>query len=212
MRKLGLPAIKNEEHWTYAHYKTWPDDERWELIHGVAYNMSATPATPHQALLVYFIRKIGNMLEGRPCQLFAAPFDVFLPAGDEKEDDIDTIVQPDVVVICDKNKINYKGCRGAPDLIIEILSPSTSRKDQREKFDLYQEKGVREYWVVDVKGRWITQYLRGAEGLFDNGTVLVVEPETGYGAAKPGPFLESVVLEGFALDLKECFAEVAAFV
>ena len=96
-----------------------------------------------------------------------APFDVFFPRLKEQhEDDVDTVVQPDLLVICEKAKIRENGIWGAPDLIVEILSPSTSRKDLREKYDLYQRSGVKEYWVIDPPGRWVQQYVLGSDGLY----------------------------------------------
>ena len=210
--KTGLPAIKKDEHWTYAHYKTWPDDERWELIHGVAYNMSAAPSTRHQAFLMYLVPKISRYLEGKPCRAFFSPFDVLLPTAGEDDDEVDNVVQPDLVVFCDRSKITEKGARGAPDFAVEILSPSTSRKDQREKFDLYQEMGVREYWVADPIAAWICRYVRSPDGRFDNGTIREYHrpeksrPETRRAAKDHADaFLESLVLEGFRIDIKDCF-------
>ena len=145
----------------------WPDDERWELIDGVAYNMCAAPRLVHQSVAGDLYGTFREYLKGKPCRVFIAPVDVFFPRVKEQdEDDVDTVVQPDVAVVCDPDKLREKGIWGAPDLVVEVLSPSTSRKDLREKYDLYQRSGVREYWVVDPKGHWLQQYLRGDDGLF----------------------------------------------
>jgi Uma2 family endonuclease len=140
---MALPQPK-DDFYTYADYLEWDDSERWELIDGVAYAMSA-PLTRHQRLLRRFVLLLGNFLEGKPCELFPAPFDVRLDADDYD----DTVVQPDLLVVCDKTKLDEKGCKGAPDLIIEIISPSSARMDRFLKFNKYQQSGVREYWIVD---------------------------------------------------------------
>ncbi len=164
---MGLPVRKTEQHYTYQDYRQWPDDERWELIDGVAYNMSPAPSTRHQGLDVELAYRFKRFLEGKPCKVFVAPCDVLVPrVNEQREDDVDTVVQPDVLVVCDPKKIHLRGIWGAPDLVVEILSPWTSRKDQREKFDLYQRIGVKEYWVVDPNGCWLQQYVLGADGLY----------------------------------------------
>ncbi len=128
---------------TYRNYRTWPDSERWELIDGQAWAMSPASRRRHQEVSGALFRKIGNFLEGKPCKVYEAPFDVLLPASDEDDDEVATVVQPDIAVFCDRSKLTERGARGAPDLVVEILSPSTSRKDLREKFDRYQRAGVR---------------------------------------------------------------------
>jgi Uma2 family endonuclease len=191
MQKLGLPLRKTEQHFTYKDYRSWPDDERWELIDGVAYLMSS-PTTAHQTVQREIFGPLYNFLKGKPCRVFAAPLDVFFPRlREQNEDDVDTVVQPDLVVVCDPDKIRNNGIWTAPDLIVEILSPSTSRKDQNEKYRLYERSGVREYWVVDPLGKWLQQYsLRGdgtyeVERTFESGT------------------LESSALPGLVIDVAE---------
>lgn len=164
MTKMGLPLRKTDSHYTYRDYRQWPDDERWELIDGVAYNMCAAPTLPHQGVSIELGYQIRQYLEGKTCRVYAAPVDVFFPPLHQMdEDEVDTVVQPDLVVVCDPEKRREKGIWGPPDLAVEILSPSTSRKDQREKFDLYQRSGVKEYWVIDPRGRWMQQYVLGPD-------------------------------------------------
>ncbi len=164
---MGFPVRKSEYHYTYKDYRQWGDDERWELIDGVAYNMSPAPRLRHQDIGGTIYVKLSEHLRGKPCKAYIAATDVFIPRVNEMdEDDVDTVVQPDVLVVCDKAKLRDKGIWGAPDLVVEVLSPSTSRKDQHEKFDLYQRAGVREYWVVDPMAKWIQQYVRGTDGRF----------------------------------------------
>ncbi len=146
---------------TYGDYRLWMGDERWELIDGEAYLMSPAPSRRHQKASMGLAVQIGNFLVGRPCQVYAAPFDVRLPEDDEKDDAVATVVQPDIAVICDPSKLDDAGCRGAPDWIIEILSPSTSARDRVDKRDLYQRHGVREYWVLDTETAQLAIFRRG---------------------------------------------------
>jgi Uma2 family endonuclease len=147
-----------EEKFTYADYKAWElkPGERFELINGVAYAMSA-PNTAHQAILVELISQFHVFLRGKPCKVFAAPFDVRLFYEEDESDD--TVVQPDVVVICDPKKLGEEGCRGAPDLAVEILSPSNTAIEMERKLLLYKKAGVREYWIVDPKDKHISIYM-----------------------------------------------------
>jgi len=131
--------------YTYADYASWDDDIRYELIDGIPYVMFA-PSTAHQSILMDLSRQFAGFLKGKPCRVFAAPYDVCLSGlGDED----DTVVQPDILVVCDESKIDDKRCNGAPDMTIEILSPSTSKRDLLTKLIKYQNAGVREYWIVD---------------------------------------------------------------
>jgi Uma2 family endonuclease len=199
MKRLGDPARDVDAHFTYRHYRTWPDEERWELIDGVAWAMSPAPIRYHQRIAGRFFTKLDVFLEGKDCRAYIAPFDVLLPRGDEPDDDVDCVVQPDVVVYCDRSKLTRAGARGAPDLALEVLSPSTSKKDQREKFGLYERTGVREYWVADPAGKWLCVYRRDAQGGFDGGELR--DPDREYGP------IESSVLEGFVIDPKKLFEE-----
>lgn len=195
---MGLPARKMDRVYTYRDYRSWPEDERWELIHGEAWNMSPAPSVNHQRLLVLLTRIIGNILEGTGCELLVAPADVFLPSSpDQEEDDIDTVVQPDLLVVCDPAKISQKGVRGAPDWAIEILSPYTTRKDVSVKLALYEEQGVREYWIVDPGNRCVHVYLRNDEGRYGE-PVLYEEPAE----------IASKTCVGLVIGLRELFSVV----
>jgi len=133
-----------EKRYTYEDYLTWPKDERVELIDGKIYFMAA-PSDRHQDLLGEIGTRIRNYLHGKKCRVFWAPFDVridFLIGND-------SVVQPDVLVVCDENKLDGKGVNGAPDFVIEILSPSNRRHDLLTKYNKYLEVGVCEYWIVD---------------------------------------------------------------
>jgi len=145
---MGFALLKPEEYYTYRDYLNWPDDIRTELIDGVIYDMSA-PSRVHQKVLTELSRQIANFLIGKPCEVYVAPFDVRLSEADEADDDILTVVQPDISVICDHGKLDDRGCRGAPDFIAEILSPSTAAHDQITKLSLYEKHAVKEYWIID---------------------------------------------------------------
>ncbi|MDL2319259.1 Uma2 family endonuclease, partial [Eubacteriales bacterium OttesenSCG-928-A19] len=138
-----------ERGYTYADYAQWDGIERYELIDGQAY-MLASPSVRHQRVFRELFKQFAVYLAGKTCEVFSAPFDIRLNAA--AEDDI--VVQPDITVICDPRKIeDGQSCKGAPDMVIEILSPSTARYDQNRKLDLYLEAGVREYWIVDPEMR-----------------------------------------------------------
>lgn len=145
----SLPKLKGQERFTYSDYLTWPDDERWELIDGEAYNMSPSPGSRHQDVFRELLVIFAQHLKGKTCKVYGAPYDVRLPESDNASDNyIETVVQPDIVVVCDRSKLDDKGCKGAPDLVIEILSPSTGGKDLTIKYDLYERHGVKEYWII----------------------------------------------------------------
>jgi Uma2 family endonuclease len=155
---MGLPQRDLKLH-TYADYVQWPEDMRYELIDGVAYAMGPAPARRHQEVAGEIFRQIADALEGTTCRPYIAPFDVRLPRADESDDETDTVVQPDISVICDKAKLDERGCRGAPDWIIEVLSPRTVSHDQIVKRALYERAGVREYWLVHPGDGLVTIYL-----------------------------------------------------
>jgi len=134
--------------YTYADYLTWRFEEMVEIIKGKVFKMSPAPNTYHQTVSGNLFGLFKNHLRGKGCKLFHAPTDVRLITKGLKNEEIKTVVQPDIFVVCDPNKLDEKGCLGSPDLIIEILSPSTAEKDLTYKFDLYQEAGVLEYWIV----------------------------------------------------------------
>jgi Uma2 family endonuclease len=128
--------------------------------------MSPGPGEAHQSLLVEFTAELRMYFKGKECRVYAAPFDVMLPEDDEPEDEIDTVVQPDIMVVCDKSKIQHNGIKGAPDVVFEIISPSTARRDLDDKFRLYERAGVKEYVIADPRNRVIHAYRRDAGGRF----------------------------------------------
>jgi Uma2 family endonuclease len=153
---LEKPVNKGR-YFTYADYKNWdPGENRYELIYGVAYAMGGAN-TGRQAILMELARQIANFLTGKPCRVLPAPYDVRLFYAEDESDD--TVVQPDIIVVRDKNKLGKEGCRGAPDLVVEILSPSNTAAEMQRKLKLYRQAGVREYWVLDPESRSLHTYL-----------------------------------------------------
>ncbi|MCL2208686.1 MAG: Uma2 family endonuclease [Treponema sp.] len=148
---------KEDEFYTYTDYKRWElaEGERFEVIYGEAYAMSA-PNSQHQEILGSIFNQFYNYLRGKPCRVYPAPFDVRLFYREDERDD--TVVQPDITVICDEKKRGFEGCRGAPDLVIEVLSPSNTAIEMQRKLRLYQDAGVREYWIVDPENKGLTAY------------------------------------------------------
>lgn len=144
---MGL-AVKSDNVYTYADYLSWPENESWELIDGVPVDMSPAPGRKHQKILGEMYRQVSNFLVGKTCDVYPAPFDVRFGREGETDEHIKTVLQPDISVICDLSKLDDNGCLGAPDLVIEIVSPATVRKDMREKFAIYEKYGVKEYWIV----------------------------------------------------------------
>ncbi|MDD3582137.1 MAG: Uma2 family endonuclease [Desulfobacca sp.] len=145
-----------EKRYTYADYLKWPEGERWELIEGIPYNMTPAPSTAHQLVLGELFRQISTFLLDKDCLPFVAPFDVRLKEADETDEQISSVVQPDISVVCDPSKLDERGCHGAPDFIIEVLSPATAAKDQIQKVALYEKHGVKEYWIIHPADRLVT--------------------------------------------------------
>jgi len=140
--------------YTYADYLSWRFNERLELIKGWVYKMSPAPRRTHQKIETSLSSQLWRFFEHKKCEVYQSPFDVRLLKNKGQADhEITTVVQPDISVICDPEKLDDRGCIGAPDLIIEVLSPSTMRKDYYEKFNLYEENKVKEYWLVNPEGR-----------------------------------------------------------
>lgn len=191
---MALPVEK--ERYTFADVLAWPDDERAELIDGEVFLMAPAPSRGHQGISVELTRQFANYLEGKKCKAYHAPFDVrlFEKDGDTPED-VDTVVEPDLVVICDPSKLDDRGCKGAPDMVVEILSPSTQRHDRLVKLGLYQRAGVREYWIVSPEEQTVQVFL------YKDGSLLPHEVYSREGVAKVN------VLDGCFIELSKVFAE-----
>jgi Uma2 family endonuclease len=147
--------------YSYADYLTWKFQERLEIFKGKLFKMSPAPSTSHQKVASNLHGILWSKFKNHSCKLFSAPFDVRLL--DKKKttnySDVITVVQPDLCIICDENKLDQRGAFGAPDLVIEILSPGNSKKEMKYKFDLYEEAGVLEYWIVNPEDKTILIYI-----------------------------------------------------
>lgn len=191
-----MPLPAEEMCYTFADMLDWEEQERIELIDGEA-RLMATPLRIHQRISGELFRQIANYLTDKPCEVYAAPFAVrlFEKAGDRPED-VDTVLEPDLTVVCDAGKLDKYGCRGAPDLVIEVLSPSTRRLDLTVKYRLYQSAGVRAYWIVDPDRKIVQVFRPDENGLYNAGDVFTSE------AAVPVDFWED-----FSVNLARVFAE-----
>jgi len=173
----GTNPGKDKPHYTYKDYKTWGEDVRCELWYGEPVMMSPSPQRKHQELLGSLYMQISKHLEGKPCQVYVTPLDVLFVEGNESIEDCELLVQPDLLVVCDPAKLIDEGIRGAPDFIIEILSPNTAMRDQTDKKLLYEAKGVREYWIANPETLEVFRYM------LENGR---------YGIARPALLSEGV--------------------
>ncbi len=181
--------------YTYADYLKWDLPDMVELIRGKVYKMSPAPSSTHQRISGSLFFAIRNFLGKNRCEVFSAPFDVRLPRKGKTDKEIVTVVQPDLCVICDPSKIDERGCLGAPDWILEILSKHTSSKDLREKFEVYEEAGVQEYWVVHPTEETVLVYTLNTSGNYE-------------GILKPYIRTDKITsssLSGLTIDLKEIF-------
>ena len=159
-----MPLPVKQERFTFADYLTWDKDERMEIIGGEVF-MMATPSRIHQKISMELSRQLANYLEGKTCEVYPAPFSVRLfEQNGNCPEDVDTVVEPDISVICAQSKLDNYGCKGAPDMIIEILSPSSLRHDRLVKLRLYQRAGVREYWIADPQNRSVMVFLPDNSG------------------------------------------------
>jgi Uma2 family endonuclease len=179
----------NKTGFSYRDYQTWDKDQRWEIFRGEAYLMTPAPPRRHQEISVELTRQFSNFLLGKACRVYAAPFDIRLGDSTGKDEDILTVVQPDISVICDPVRLDERGCLGAPDLIVEILSPATSRRDWKDKFSLYEEFGVREYWIVDPAAKTVVVFILGNDGRYGRPEVYTEEDSL------PVGLLEGLVIE-----------------
>jgi Uma2 family endonuclease len=183
-------APEENRQYTYADYLTWKGPERYQLLYGEAFMMAA-PSVAHQAILVEMVIQFGNWLRGKPCRVFAAPLDVRLFPEDDNSDD--TVVQPDLLVVCDRTKFAKGSVNGSPDLAVEIVSPSTSKKEHFLKYGAYLEAGVQEYWVIYPEQKIVQVHVN------KNDHFICVD-------YKGDAAIQSVVLQGFSIELKTLWA------
>jgi Uma2 family endonuclease len=164
-------AIDLNGKYSYSDYLGWPDEERWELIGGYPYNMSPAPSRRHQEVLGEIYRVFSDFFEGRPCKVFLSPFDVRLAEDYSDNHIVNNVVQPDLSVFCKKEHLDKQGAKGAPDLVVEVLSPSTASKDLKTKLLLYQRFKVKEYWIVDPEKETIEVIRLDETGKYNPGII-----------------------------------------
>ena len=182
--------------YSYTDYLSWQLDEMVELIRGRVFKQAAAPRLIHQRISGKIFHQIYTFLQGKNCEVFTAPFDVRLPVSSKDLDKIDTVVQPDLCVVCDPEKLDELGCVGAPDLIIEILSPGNNKKELQLKYEVYEASGVKEYWVIHPDERTLLIYTL-ERGTYQPSRLLTL-----------GDRVKSLALAGFVLDLNEVFGEL----
>ena len=176
----SLDQLDLNKKYTYSDYLSWQFQERVELIKGRIFRMAPAPNRKHQEISFILERLIDRFLTEKECKIYHAPFDVRLIKNGN-----DTVVQPDICVVCDLNKLDKQGCVGAPDLIIEILSPGNSRKELKEKFRLYEENGVKEYWIINPLEEMLTIYTLNEEGKYIGSSPYLGE-DVVYSSVLPG--------------------------
>lgn len=154
-------SLPKENHiYTYADYLSWSEDTRVELIDGKPY-LQAAPSRIHQEILSELHRQIANYLVEKECKVYVAPFHVVLKLEEkiDNEKDRKNIVEPDITIVCDRSKLDDEGCKGSPDMVIEIVSPSSARRDKIEKFNLYEQAGVKEYWIIEPEEKIVSVFI-----------------------------------------------------
>jgi Uma2 family endonuclease len=188
---------RDSQYHTYADYLVWSRTYGDELIDGTAYvREPPAPSATHQVIVGELHRQIANALKGSPCRAYVAPLDVRLPKSSEEDDKVDTVVQPDVLIVCDREKLDGRGARGAPDWLVEVLSPSTARHDRVVKIPAYERAGVREVWLVHPVDRKLAIY-RLEAGRYGPPTVFELKGRT-----------QITAVPGVTVDWDEVLAEV----
>ncbi len=182
--------------YSYAHYLNWLFDDRLELIKGKIHKMSPAPSRLHQKVSMNIAIAFANFLKGKPCDVYSAPFDVRFAKKSKADKDIYTVLQPDLCVICDKSKLDDRGCLGAPELVVEILSPGNNKKELLSKYKVYEEFSVKEYWVVSPSEQTVLIYTLGEMDRYYPSKLFTLSEEVG-----------SSVLPGFVLKLDDIFED-----
>jgi len=201
---MKLQDLDTTQRYTYADYLTWTFGEMVELIRGRIFAMSPAPNLYHQKISGALYAKIFNYLADKKCQVFHAPFDVRLPLPPhkkKKDSEIDTVVQPDLCVVCDVSKLDIRGCLGAPEWIIEILSPGTARKDLRDKYDIYQHAGVQEYWAIHPHEHTLLVFRLNTDGKYEGDPRPYVK----------GDVVRVGIFDDFEIALSEVFTDIEGF-
>ncbi len=159
-----------DKEYTYLDYMSWKFSERVELIKGKIFKMSPGPNNNHQRVITNVGTEMLSLFKKQPCNVFLAPFDVRLYTPNQKKNY--TVVQPDLCIICNEDLLDKQGCNGSPDLVVEILSPTNTKHDLKTKFELYEECGIKEYWIIDIENRIVLIYV------LQNGKYIGLKPFT----------------------------------
>ncbi|KAB8130112.1 Uma2 family endonuclease [Gracilibacillus oryzae] len=191
---MSLP--EKDRKYTYADYLSWPEDERIEIIDGVPH-LQAAPSRIHQEILSELHRQIANFLIGKECKVYPAPFHVVLDIQTSQQAaDRQNVVEPDITIVCDTTKLDDYGCKGSPDIVMEITSPSTARKDKIDKFNRYEQAGVKEYWIIEPAEKVLSVYKLQSNQRFGRPDLYSVED-----------MVPISILGGLVIDLKMVFPE-----
>jgi len=184
--------------YTYADYYSWRFDERLELIKGKIFRMSPAPSGNHQLISGNIFGELYNYLKNKPCKVFSAPFDVRLVRDETSDKKVKNVVQPDICVICDMDKMaDPRSCLGAPEIVIEILSPGNNKKELKTKYDLYEEFEVKEYWIVYPDEQSVIRYVLSGGKFTTEGRALTI-----------GDTINTPILPGFQLPLEDIFRDL----
>ncbi|WP_163378928.1 Uma2 family endonuclease [Cyclobacterium sp. SYSU L10401] len=200
-KEKAKPSVKVPDlsygRYTYTDYLSWDIEEMVELIKGKVFKKdSAAPNRIHQRLTGDLYTELNLFLKGKKCQAYIAPFDVRLPVQSKKDDKIFTVVQPDICVVCDLDKLDDRGCIGAPDLVVEVLSPGNKQLELQHKYEVYEESGVKEYWLMDAAGQTLLIYTL-TQGKYHSSRLMT-----------SGDTAKSSTVPEFELDLEAFFAEI----
>ncbi len=194
---MQLADLDVNKVYTYADYFKWKFEERVELIKGKIFKMSPAANRKHQKIVGKIHIRLGIFLENKKCEVYVAPFDVRLPIKSKDDKDIITVLQPDVCVVCDQSKLDDKGCIGAPDIVVEVLSPGNNAKELKNKYEVYEQSGVKEYWVVSPQDETVLIHL------LEGGQFKLLPVKVA------GDVVTSPILPGFAMDVKDLFKSIS---
>ncbi|RYY27514.1 MAG: Uma2 family endonuclease [Sphingobacteriaceae bacterium] len=195
---MQLSDLDFEKSYTYADYLQWTFEDRLEILKGKLFKMTPAPSRIHQDVTIIIARELSLYLKGNPCRVYTAPFDVRLSCKNAADQTVTTVFQPDICVICNLEKLDDRGCVGAPDIVVEILSPGNNQKELRNKFEIYEEAKIQEYWVIWPVEQTVLQYTLSAEGKYVASRILAA-----------GDKVTTPILPGFVLDLEEVFEEAS---
>ncbi len=190
---MSLPAQKDNKRYTYAEYLKWSDEKRWELLDGIAFNIAA-PSRRHQEVSGELFYQIRSCLADKSCKIYSAPFDVRFGELEQEDEQIWNVVQPDLTVVCDESKLDDRGCLGAPDLIIEIISPTSISLDYVKKLALYEKYHVKEYWIIHPIDNTVMVFTLGEDNEYGKPIILAEDGQ-----------LNSRIITDVKIDLKKVF-------